>query len=186
MRVRYDSNQGCGNPVWGFFCHFGCTFMMSVIWAFLIYWLVIFVACFVVVEVGQDQLYDEVTPRAGLKVGSGSFLIAALLTTLRHFGVPASFESMFTTNIAWTMLQGIIWFGVFTLILQFHPWHALGLGIATMLLVSGLATMGVESILAPPSPRSAAGRAFTPTPAVRQSLAPTGPPVPTKAAEKAK
>ena len=54
---------------------------------------------------------------------------------------------MFTTNIAWTLLQGVVWFGVFTLILQFHPWHALGIGTATMLMVSGLATMGVESIL---------------------------------------
>jgi hypothetical protein len=160
--------------------------MMSVIWAFLIYWLVTFVACFVVVEVGQDQLYDEVTPRVGLKVGSGSFLIAALLTALRYFGVPASFESMFTTNIAWTLLQGIVWFGVFTLILQFHPWHALGLGIATMLLVSGLATMGVESILSQPSPRSTAARPFAPTQAVRQSLAPTGAPAQAKTAEKAK
>jgi hypothetical protein len=160
--------------------------MMSVIWAFLIYWLVTFVACFVVVEVGQDQLYDEVTPRVGLKVASGSFLIAALLTALRYFGVPASFESMFTTNIAWTLLQGIVWFGVFTLILQFHPWHALGLGIATMLLVSGLATMGVESILSQPSPRSAAARPFAPTQAVRQSLAPTGTPAQAKTAEKAK
>jgi hypothetical protein len=186
MRVLYDCQQSCEQPPWGIVCHFGCTFMMSVIWAFLIYWLVIFVACFIVVEVGQDQLYDEVTPRVGLKVGSGSFLIAALLTALRYFGVPASFESMFTTNIAWTFLQGIVWFGVFTLILQFHPWHALGLGIATMLMVSGLATMGVESILAPPSPRSAAGRAFAPTQAVRQSLSPTGAPAQSKAAEKAK
>jgi hypothetical protein len=174
------------NHVGAFFCHCGCKFMMSVIWAFLIYWLVIFVACFVVVEVGQDQLYDEVTPRVGLKVGSGSFLIAALLTALRYFGVPASFESMFTTNIAWTLLQGIVWFGVFTLILQFHPWHALGLGIATMLLVPGLATMGVESILSQPSPRSVAARPFAPTQAVRQSLAPTGPPAQTKSADKAK
>jgi hypothetical protein len=160
--------------------------MMSAIWAFLIYWLVIFVASFVVTEVGQDQLYDEVTPRVGLKVGSGSLLIALLLTALRYFGVPASFESMFTTNIAWTLLQGIVWFGVFTLILQFHPWHALGLGIATMLLVSGLATMGVESILAPSTARTAAGRPFAPTPAVRQSLSPTGAPAQTKSAEKAK
>src|ERR1700748_686169 len=153
--------------------------MMSVIWAFLIYWLVTFVACFVVVEVGQDQLYDEVTPRVGLKVGSGSFLIAALFATLRYFGVPASFESMFTTNIAWTLLQGIVWFGVFTLILQFHPWHALGLGTATMLMISGLATMGVESVLSRPGPNSVAGRPFAPTKAVRQSLAPSsGPALP--------
>ena len=59
---------------------------------------------------------------------------------------------MFTTNIAWTLLQGVIWFGVFTLILQFHPWHALGSGTATMLMVSGLATMGVESVLSRPAP----------------------------------
>ena len=59
---------------------------------------------------------------------------------------------MFTTNIAWTLLQGVVWFGVFTLIFQFHPWHALGIGTATMLMVSGLATMGVESILSRPAP----------------------------------
>jgi hypothetical protein len=160
--------------------------MFSLIWPFLIYWLVMFVACFVVVEVGQDQLYDEVTPRAGLKVAGGSLLIAILLTALRHYGFPASFESMFTSNIAWTLLQGVVWFAVFTLILQFHPWHALGLGIATMLLVTGLATMGVESILAKPAPTSAATRTFTPSKPVRQSLTPPAAPAQPKPAEKAK
>ena len=124
--------------------------MMTIVWPLLIYWLVMFVACFVVVEIGQDQLYDEVTPRAGLKVAGGSLLIAALLTALRHYGFPASFESMFTTNIAWTLLQGVVWFLVFMFVFQFHPWHALGLGVVTMVLVSGLATMGVESVLAKP------------------------------------
>ncbi len=160
--------------------------MMAIVWPLLIYWLVIFVACFVVVEVAQDQLYDEVTPHAGLKVTSGSLLIAILLTGLRHFGVAASFESMFTTNIAWTMLQGIVWFGVFALILQFHPWHAFGLGVATMLMVSGLATMGVESILSRPAPNSAAARSFAPTKPVRQSLAPSAGVALPKADEKAK
>jgi hypothetical protein len=148
--------------------------MATIVWPFLIYWLVLFVACFVVVEIGQDQLYDEVTPRGGLKVATGSFLLAALLTGLRAYGFPASFESMFTTNIAWTVLQGVAWFLVFTLILQFHPWHALGLGIATMLLVTGLATMGVESVLSRPAPASAARRATVPSEPVRQSLAPAG------------
>jgi hypothetical protein len=155
--------------------------MMSIVWPLLIYWLVMFVACFVVVEVGQDQLYDEVTPRAGLKVASGSFVIA-----MRYYGFAASFESMFTTNIAWTLLQGVVWFAVFTLILQFHPWHALGLGIATMLLVSGLATMGVESILAPPATTSPIARPFAPTKAVRQSLSPTAGTAQPKAEEKQK
>jgi hypothetical protein len=159
--------------------------MLSLLWPLLIYWLVIFVACFVVVEVGQDQLYDEVTPRVGLKVGAGSLLIAMLLTALRAYGFAASFESMFTSNIAWTLLQGVVWFAVFTLIFQFHPWHALGLGIATMLMVSGLATMGVESILAKSAPTSAPARPV-PSQAVRQSLSPATGAIPTKAAEKAK
>jgi hypothetical protein len=165
---------------------FGYTSMMSLVWPFLIYWLVNFVACFVVVEIAQDQLYDEVTPRVGLKVTCGSAVIAMVLTALRHYGVPASFESMFTANIAWTLLQGVVWFGVFTLILQFHPWHALGIGTATMLMVSGLATMGVESILSRPAPNSAAARPFAPTKAVRQSLSPSAAPVQPGAAEKAK
>jgi hypothetical protein len=145
---------------------------MTLIWTLLIYWLVIFVGCFVVVEIGQDQLYDQVTPRSGLKVTAGSLLIALLLTWLKYRNTPASFESMFTTNIAWTVLQAIVWFGVFTLIFQFHPWHALGLGLATMLMVSGLGTMGVDSILNRPAPGSVAARAFAPNEPVRQSLNP--------------
>jgi hypothetical protein len=160
--------------------------MLSLIWPLLIYWLVMFVACFVVVEIGQDQLYDEVTPRAGLKVAAGSLLIAVLLTALRAYGFAASFESMFTSNIAWTLLQGVVWFAVFTLIFQFHPWHALGLGIATMLMVSGLATMGVESILSRPAPTSAAARPFTPSKPVRQALSPSAGGAQPKAAEKPK
>ena len=140
----------------------GWFVMATIIWPLLIYWLVVFVACFVVVEIGQDQLYDEVTPHVGLKVAGGTLLIAVLLTALRDYGFPASFESMFTSNMTWTVLQGVVWFRVFILIFQFHPWHALGLGIVTMLLVSGLATMGVESILSRPASRSAATRAFCP------------------------
>jgi hypothetical protein len=160
--------------------------MSTIIWPFLIYWLVMFVACFVVVEVAQDQLYDEVTPRAGLKVASGSLLIALLLTWLKARGEPVSYESMFTSNFAWTVLQGIVWFGVFTLIFQFHPWHALGLGLVTMVMVSGLATMGVESILAKPAQTAAATRSFVPTPPVRQSLSPAAGAGQPAAAEKAK
>lgn len=146
--------------------------MATFLWPLLIYWLVMFVACFVVVEVGHDQLYDEVTPHAGLKVTGGSLLIAILLTTLRAKGLAASYESMFTTNIIWTVLQGIVWVGVFILIFQFHPWHGLGLGLATMLLVTGLATMGVESLLAKPTTAAPPSRATVPNQPVRQSVSP--------------
>ena len=140
--------------------------MATTIWAFLIYWLVVFVGCYTVVEIGQDQLYDQVIPPVGLRVGGGSFLLALLLSYLRP-----SFDSMFTTSLAWTVLQAIVWFAVFTLIFQFHPWHGLGLGIASMLLISGLATMGVNSILTPtPAAVSRPGSVRTTKP-VRQSLA---------------
>ncbi|MFO0889746.1 MAG: hypothetical protein U0790_11475 [Isosphaeraceae bacterium] len=144
---------------------------MSTILAFLIYWLVLFVGCYVVVEIGQDQLYDEVTPRVGLKVGGGSLLLALMLTLFYVRGTSASFETMFTTNILWTVLQAIVWFGVFALIFQFHPWHAFGLGIATMLLVQGLATMGVTSLLTP-APATVNRPAAAISKPVRQSLAP--------------
>jgi hypothetical protein len=160
--------------------------MSTFIWPLLIYWLVIFVACFVVVEAGQDQLYDQVTPHAGLKVTGGSLLIALLLTWLKVRGQPASYDSMFTSNFAWTVLQGIVWFGVFTLIFQFHPWHALGLGLVTMVLVSGLATMGVESVLAKPAQTAAATQPFVPSQPVRQSLSPSAGAVQPAATEKAK
>lgn len=160
--------------------------MWTFILPLLIYWLVLFVVCFVVVEVGQDQLYDEVTPHAGLKVLGGSLVIAAVLTTLRAKGLPASYESMFTTNIIWTVLQGLVWFGVFTLILQFHPWHALGLGLATMLMATGLATMGVESLLTRKVPTTQSTRSFQSTRPVRQSSAPKGAPAPEKGAAPAK
>ena len=134
--------------------------------------MVLFVACFTVVEIAQDQLYDEVTPWAGFKVAGGSLLLAALLTGLRAYGYPSAFLSMFTTNIMWTVLQGVAWFLVFMLVLRFHPWHAFGLGVATMLVSSGLATMVVDSVMATPRETAAATRAHTVTEPVRQGLGP--------------
>lgn len=145
---------------------------MTTLFTLLIYWLTVFVACFVVVEVGHDQLYDEITPHAGLKVSGGSLLIAMLLTWYKWRGTPASFDAMFTTSIIWTVFQGIVWVGVFMLVLRFHPWHALGLGLATMLLVPGLATMGVDGILSRPAATSAAAQPFAPKDPVRKALAP--------------
>src|SRR5437660_9747036 len=99
--------------------------MGAILWPLLIYWLALFVVCYMVVEVAQDQFYDEVTPRAWLKVGLGTLVLAALATWLRP-----SYDLMFTQDLPWTALQGIAWFIVFTLVFQFHPKHAAALGIA--------------------------------------------------------
>src|SRR4051812_21864717 len=140
--------------------------MFAIIWPFLIYWLVMFVLSYVAVEIGQDQLYDEPTPMAGLKVAVGSFVLAAMLTYFRP-----TFDSMFTTSIAWTVLQAIVWCGVFILIYQFHPWHGLAIALPLMLITSGFATMGVESVLKPSVAQRPAGSLNT-SKAVRKSLGP--------------
>ncbi|SIO59789.1 hypothetical protein SAMN05444166_6170 [Singulisphaera sp. GP187] len=144
--------------------------MGAIIWPLLIYWFAMFISCYMIVEFGQDFFYDEVTPRAGLKVGLGSFLLAALLTWLRP-----SFDTMFTSDLPWTVLQAIVWFAVFTLIFQFHPTHAAGIGIVALLLIPGVATMGVESIMTP-TRTLASGRSLQRAPAVRRSLAPSSAP----------
>jgi hypothetical protein len=89
-------------------------------------------------------------------------------------GTPASYDSMFTSSFVWTVLQGLVWFGVFTLIFQFHPWHALGIGLVTMLLVTGIATMGVDSLLTKTADTPQARRATVSSQPVRQSVTPTG------------
>lgn len=143
--------------------------MSTIIWSLLIYWLAMFVSSYIIVEVAQDQLYDEVTPWVALKVAGGSLIMAIFLTWLRP-----SFETMFTNNIAWTVLEGIIWFGIFTLIFRFHPAHGAALGLLSMLIIPAAATLGVESVLKP-SPPAAATQPYTPTKPVRAAIGQSAP-----------
>lgn len=132
----------------------------------LIYWLVVFVVCYIVVEVGQDQLYDEVTPRVGMKVALGALIFAVVLTWLRP-----SIDTMFTAEIAWTVFLALVGFGVFTLVFQFHPQHAAPIGALTIILVAGLATLGVQSLTRPSAPAETE-RSLAPVRPVRKSLSP--------------
>jgi FtsH-binding integral membrane protein len=138
------------------------------LWPLGIYWVVFFVACYVVVEVGQDQLYDEVTPYVGWKVAGGSLILAMFATVLKP-----SYETFLTSEIHWTALQGLAWFLVFMFILQFHPWHALAAGLVTMILVMGLATLGVDTFMKPKStPAPVRARGSEP---IRGTLSPVAP-----------
>lgn len=114
--------------------------MGAIIVPFIIYWLVVFVVCYAVSEYAQRFLYDETTPWLGAKIGAGSFGLAVLLTYTR-----TSFDTMFTDKIGWTVLQAIVWFLVFMFVFRFHPLHAASIGITTMLLIAGPATMAVQS-----------------------------------------
>lgn len=146
----------------------------TVIVPLLVYWLAFFVVCFALTEMFQDQLYDEVTPHVGLKVTGASFMLAVLATW-----VHPSFESLFTSGLSWTVLQAMAWVGAFILVLRFHPWHGLAIGLVASMLVPGLTTLGVDNVTAPSrtiAPINARGSL-----PVRKSLGPIAPP--TKAAE---
>ena len=134
----------------------------------LVYWLAFFVTCYFVNETFQDQFYDEIPKYLGYRVAVGSLLLALLATWLHP-----SFDTLFTANIAWTLLQALAWVAVFILIFQFHPWHGVAIGLFCMLLIPGLATLGVDNIMTPSkvvAPIESKGR-----PPVRKSLNPTGP-----------
>ena len=64
------------------------------IWPFLIYCLILFVVCYIVVEYRQNYLYDEATPGLGSRSRSGRSLLAAILSWTR-----TSFDTMFTSDI---------------------------------------------------------------------------------------
>ncbi|MDB5348868.1 MAG: hypothetical protein JWN86_115 [Planctomycetota bacterium] len=114
--------------------------VVALLGPFLIYWLILFVACLAVIEFGQSYLYDESTPSAGLKAALGSAIFAVILTWSRP-----EYHTMFTANLGKTVVLAVVAFAVFTLVFRFQPWHALPIGLITVLLVSGLGTMGIES-----------------------------------------
>jgi hypothetical protein len=114
--------------------------ILSAILSFLFYWLVMYVATYVIAEYAQNYLYDEATPALGWKVAAGTFLLSILLTRFRP-----SFETMFTADIGWTILQAIAWTAVFVFIYQFHPPHAVLLGVVSFVLLSGLTTLALDS-----------------------------------------
>ncbi|HEY2158778.1 MAG TPA: hypothetical protein VGH33_24315 [Isosphaeraceae bacterium] len=137
------------------------------IWQFLLYTFICFVISFVLVEYGQRYLYDEVTPYVGLKVLGGAVVMGALLTWTK-----SSFDTMFTADLPYTALVAIVWAGVFVLAFRFQPVHGALFALAAVLLLPGLATIAVESVMRPsPNPATVTrGKAKPP----RRSLG--GPP----------
>ena len=118
--------------------------MLSYIVPFLINWLLFFVVSFIAVDYGHRYLYDEPPPSFGLRVTLGSILLALLSTFLRP-----TFDTMFTTGLAWTVLQMLAWVGVFILVYQFQPWHGAGFGVALGLVIPVMSALTITSLSQP-------------------------------------
>lgn len=106
----------------------------------LVYWVVLYVACYITVEFAQNYLYDEVTPLPWLKVGIGTLLMAAMLTYFK-----TGFDTILTADFGWSVLQAMVWFAIFTLIFRFQPIHALAIGVCAFFILAGTATLAVDS-----------------------------------------
>ena len=107
---------------------------------FVFYWLLLFAVCFIAVEYGQTYFYDEATPSAALKVTLGSAILAIILTVTRP-----SYDKMITSNIlersSWRSRRSWCSHSCF----GSTPWHGAALGIGSILLLAGMATMALES-----------------------------------------
>lgn len=121
--------------------------LLGYVWPFLIYFLVLFVVCYIVVEYGQNYFYDEVTPGAGAKVALGAFLLACILTKTR-----SNFATMFTSDLPSTVFLAIAWSGIFILVYRFQPWHGFALAMGTLMIFAGMTTLVVDSMLSPKPP----------------------------------
>jgi hypothetical protein len=113
----------------------------SILWPLAIYWLILFVCCYVILEFGQNYLYDEVTSAAPWKLAAGTLVLAGALMYTR-----TRLDTMFTSDLGFTVLQAILWFGVFTLIFRFQPLHGGVIGIVAMCILTALSTMAVDSM----------------------------------------
>lgn len=111
------------------------------LWTLLVYWLVLFVGCLVVVQSAQGYFYDGVAPYAGPRVAGATLVLAALLTWRSPLIV-----DMFTSRLGETALLAILGFVIFTAVFQFHPPHAALIGPVTVVILSAAAALAVESL----------------------------------------
>lgn len=110
------------------------------LWTFLIYFVIFYVALYVISEFAQNYFYDELTPKAWLKVATAAAVLAGLLTWRDPVLV-----DMFTSRIGETALLAIVGFVLFALALRFHPQHAAMIGPVAVVFLAAVTALAVES-----------------------------------------
>ncbi|RUL85557.1 hypothetical protein [Tautonia sociabilis] len=114
---------------------------MAWYWMFLVYWLLMFVALYIISEVGQNYFYDEVTPLVGLKVGGSSLVLAAALTWM-----DPTIADLLTSEIWFLAMLAVAGFVLLCVVIRFHAPHALMLGPVTVVLVALMSAMAISSL----------------------------------------
>ena len=111
------------------------------LWTFLIYWLLFYVSTYIIVEVGQNYFYSELTPHAWAKVGVATLALAAGMT----WWDPSS-RDMLADDFGRTLMLAVAAFVLYTVALRFHPPHALLLGPLVAVIVAFTSAMAIDSL----------------------------------------
>ena len=117
---------------------------LSYLWPFLIYASICFGVSFMLIEYGQKYLYDEMPSYTALRAVGGGLILGGVLTATH-----SSFDTMFTEKILLTLLLPIAFAGVFILLYRFQPIHGAAFALAAVLVLPGIATLAVDSLLQP-------------------------------------
>lgn len=110
----------------------------------IVSFIIILAGVWFLTEVMQGAWYESIVPNLPARVLAAS-LIFTCLQVYSHIRI----ENLLGDGLPYLIASGIIWVGGFWAILQFATNHALGLGIAGMLILtslSGLASDGIQGL----------------------------------------
>jgi hypothetical protein len=137
---------------------------------FIVSFVIILAGVWFLAEVLQGAWYESVVPNLAARVLLASILLTGL-QLLSHIRI----ETLLSDNLPMLIASGILWVGAFWAILQFATNHALGLGVAGMLVLTclaGLASDGIQG-LGSNSPRINTAKPAKKAMRIRTSNSPT-------------
>ncbi|MFM7130055.1 MAG: hypothetical protein ACKO5E_04145 [bacterium] len=136
----------------------------------IVSFIIILAGVWFLAELLQGAWYESVVPNLAARV----LLAAILLTALQIFS-HIRMETLLSDNLPMLIASGILWVAAFWAILQFAASHALGLGVAGMLVLTCLAGLASDGIagLGSASPRIDTAKPAKKAMRIRTSNSPT-------------
>lgn len=115
--------------------------LVQILLQVLVAWVVLGLLLYFVSEMAQRAFYQVPTGGLWWRIIAASLPMAVLL---RLF--PANMQIMFTENLVWTLLQLVLWWVLFWLVIGFQRGHAGVLGPSAYLLLGWLVTLALKGI----------------------------------------